>query len=267
MLYYMDGVQEGYNSVITLEDNGRLMQMDMGILKLSAVGNFTLHEKDKETAVLVLEGDASFSCANEEKTGRRDSFLDESPFCVHIPRGISLAVTSLQGCELYVQKTLNSRDFPPLFYAPQEVRVSHFCENALDDTMHRIVRTIFDYEHAPYSNMVLGEVVSLPGRWSGYIPHTHPQPEIYFYRFTRPEGFGAGFMGENVYKLKNNSLLLIEPNMSHPQVTAPGFAMLTVWGIRHLEGNPWQRSKTPDVPEYTWLLKPDAPVWKASSAR
>jgi 5-deoxy-glucuronate isomerase len=262
MLCYLDTVKKGYNSVIALESNGKLLQMDMGLLKLSADSSFEITERDKETALIVLEGKVSFSYKGECKTGRRDSFFDECPPCIHIPRGVCLKIEALSNCELYVQKTLNSRDFEPVFYAPEDIIETHACEGILDDTMHRIVRTIFDYEHADYSNMVLGEVVSLPGRWSGYIPHSHPQPEIYFYRFQNPEGFGAGFMGENVYKIKNNSLLLIEPDLSHPQVTAPGFAMLTVWGIRHLEGKPWLRSKTPNVPEYEWLLKPNAPIWQ-----
>ena len=56
----------------------------------------------------------------------------------------------------------------------------------------RDVRTCFDLDNAPYSNMVLGEVVNLPGKWSSYPPHHHPQPECYFYRFDKPMGFGAG---------------------------------------------------------------------------
>jgi 5-deoxy-glucuronate isomerase len=207
-----------------------------------------------------VEGEVSFTYGQEHKTGKRTSYLDECPHCLHIPRNTKVTVEGT--CELYVQKALNDRDFTPVFYKPEDNMVNHTGKGILDDTMHRVVRTLFDYEHAPYSNMVLGEVISLPGRWSGYIPHTHPQPEIYFFRFPRPEGFGAGFVGENVYKLKNNSLLLIDADKSHPQVTAPGFPMLTVWGIRHLDGNPWMRSKTPDVDEYKWITAPGSKIWQ-----
>ncbi|WP_043922600.1 5-deoxy-glucuronate isomerase [Leadbettera azotonutricia] len=255
MIIYTDKVNSGYNGIITMEGSGKLMQMDMGLLKLPQGGSFELLEPDKETALLLLDGEVVFSYKGETKTGKRSSFIDECPHCLHIPRNIKVTITTKSGCEIYIQKALNAKDFTPVFYKPEDNMVNHTGKDILDDTMHRIVRTLFDFEHAPYSNMVLGEVLSLPGRWSGYIPHTHPQPEIYFFRFHRPEGFGAGFVGENVYKLKNNSLLLIGPDMSHPQVTAPGFPMLTVWGIRHLDGNPWQRSKTPDVPEYKWILE------------
>ena len=66
--------------------------------------------------------------------------------------------------------------------------------------MVRTVRTVFDYENAPYSNMVNGEVINHQGSWSSYTPHSHPQPEVYYYRFQREEGFGACFIGDNAYK-------------------------------------------------------------------
>ena len=48
--------------------------------------------------------------------------------------------------------------------------------------------------------MVLGEVVNLPGKWSSYPPHHHPQPECYFYRFDKPMGFGAGWGNGEIYE-------------------------------------------------------------------
>ena len=63
----------------------------------------------------------------------------------------------------------------------------------------RLVRTIFDRTNAdPNAELVLGEVITLPGRWSSYPPHHHPQPEIYHYRFTHPQGYGHAELGEDV---------------------------------------------------------------------
>ena len=42
----------------------------------------------------------------------------------------------------------------------------------------RIVRTIFDLSNATDAKLVLGEVISYPGKWSSYPPHHHPQPEV-----------------------------------------------------------------------------------------
>ena len=55
-------------------------------------------------------------------------------------------------------------------------------------------------------NMVLGEVLNHPGKWSSYPPHHHPQPEVYFYRFDYPDGFGAGFANGEIYKTRHNGM-------------------------------------------------------------
>jgi 5-deoxy-glucuronate isomerase len=57
--------------------------------------------------------------------------------------------------------------------------------------------------------MVLGEVVNLPGKWSSYPPHGHPQPEVYFYHFEKPQGFGAGWVNGEVHELHHNGCAII----------------------------------------------------------
>ncbi len=104
----------------------------------------------------------------------------------------------------------------------------------------RDVRTCFDLDNAPYSNMVLGEVVNLPGKSSSYPSHHHPQPEVYFYRFDRPIGFGAGWANREIYETHHNGLAIITDKM-HSKVTAPGYSCCYAWSIRHLPGNPWAR--------------------------
>ena len=43
----------------------------------------------------------------------------------------------------------------------------------------------------------------------------------------------------------------------HSQTAAPGYAMCYAWGIRHLEGDPWDKTRIDD-PEHAWLWKADA---------
>lgn len=107
--------------------------------------------------------------------------------------------------------------------------------------MRRDVRTYYDYEIRPDSNMVLGEVVNQAGKWSSYPPHYHPQPEVYFYFFQREEGFGAGWADGKPYELRNHGCLIITDNYPHQQVMAPGYPCCYIWGIRHLDGNPWEK--------------------------
>jgi 5-deoxy-glucuronate isomerase len=101
--------------------------------------------------------------------------------------------------------------------------------------------------------MVLGEVLNDRGNWSGYLPHRHPQPETYFFLFDRPEGFGASFVGDEVFKSVDHSFSAIPGGALHPQAVAPGFQMYTTWMIRHLDGNPWLQTDRCEDERYTWL--------------
>ena len=121
------------------------------------------------------------------------------------------------------------------------------------------MRTSFDYEINPLSNMVLGEVVNLPGKWSSYPPHWHPQPEVYFFHFEKPEGFGAGWVDGKIEELHHNGLSIITKG-THPVVMAPGFACCYAWGIRHLPGDPWKKTRIDD-PVYEYLYGPKAEFW------
>jgi 5-deoxy-glucuronate isomerase len=125
------------------------------------------------------------------------------------------------------------------------------------DACLRIVRTIFDDTNAdPNSEMVLGEVVTLPGRWSSYPPHHHPQPELYHYRFTRAEGYGHAELGDDVRKVRHNDTVKIFPPNTHAQCAAPGYGMYYSWVIRHLPGD---RYTIPVFEaEHDWTRDPSA---------
>ena len=73
---------------------------------------------------------------------------------------------------------------------------------------------------------------------------------------SNPEGFGAGFEGDTPYKTQNGDCLCIRGGNAHQQVTAPGYEMYYVWLIRHLDGDPWDKTRI-YVPEYEWLANAD----------
>ena len=131
------------------------------------------------------------------------------------------------------------------------------------ETSTRIVRTVFDYANRPESNLVIGEVIGVPGKWSSYPPHHHPQPEIYHYRFLPSQGFGLTAIGETPYLIKDKDTILIREGEVHPQVTAPGYAMWYLWIIRHLDGKPYgPATNTPIfVEEHKWVSGDENNIW------
>jgi 5-deoxy-glucuronate isomerase len=189
--------------------------------------------------------------SGREVAARRDIF-SELPWVLHVAKGKKVTVVALEDAEILLQSTTNPRDFPSKLYRPADSRSVVSCEGKWENTAVRDVITTIDYENAPYSNLVIGEVVQRQGRWAGYIPHHHPQPEVYYFRFDKPQGFGASFIGDDAHKITDGSFAAIPGGLSHPQVTAPGYRLYFCWMIRHLDGNPW--TDRIDVDEHKWLL-------------
>ena len=227
------------------------MMMNITVYRMTAGEERSFFLENEECAVLLVLGDVTFRWEGCVKSGRRESFINQGPYCVHVPKGIRVTVQADADSEILVQSTENDKTFAPVFYGPEDYREDIFGLDVFDNKMKRTVRTVFDYKNAPYSNMVNGEVVNHQGGWSSYTPHHHPQPEVYYYRYERSEGFGACFLGDDVYKIKDGSCACIPGGVTHPQVTAPAFPMYYCWMIRHLDGNPWT-DRIVD-PRYTWI--------------
>lgn len=229
------------------------MHMDIRVFKMKEGETRSFFSEDEETAILLLKGEVQLQC--EEVQGfasRRSVFLD-GPYALHAACCKQLIVSAKKDAEILVQKTKNSTAFATCFYQPQDALWTYSAKGWYGNVANRRVNTIIDHDIAPYSNMVLGEVLNDPGNWSGYLPHRHPQPECYFFLFDHPEGFGASFIGDKVYKSVDHSFSAIPQGELHPQAAAPGFQMYTCWMIRHIDGNPWLQTDRCEDEAYTWL--------------
>ncbi len=259
MLILLQNLEWGYNEITNMKTKEQGMLMDIGLQKIKKDEKIRFLDETKETAFLLLSGKVAFKWADNLATAERASLFDENPSVLHVPKATEVVLTANEEAEVLIQKTSNADVFPAKFYSQTEIGCDIFGEQVWDDTARRMVRTVFDYNNAPYSNMVLGEVINFPGKWSSYIPHGHAQPEVYFYRFDKDSGFGAGFIGDEAYKIRHNSALCIPGGPTHPQAAAPGYPMYYCWMIRHLDNNPW--TSRDNDPRYTWLLEKDVKIW------
>ena len=256
-MYIQKQVVRGYNPYLVMGQNDCATYMDVGLLVLEPGDTYDFDEPEKELALDLLIGKVRFCYGDACAEAERPDTFHYAAWCLHVCRGTKVTVKALEHAELYVQLTDNDREFPARLYGPEDIMVQHAGSNGeLMGCMQREIQTFFDYESAPYSNMVLGEVLNYPGKWSSYPPHHHPQPEVYFYRFDYPHGFGAGFANGQIYQTGHNGCLVINHSF-HSQGAAPGYAMCYMWGIRHLPGDPWRKTRIDD-PEHAWLWKPDA---------
>ncbi len=229
------------------------MLMDITVKKMSAGEKYTTNDAVNEVAILLISGTVTYEYQGNSHRASRSNCFDEKPFCLHIPATVAATVTAQTDSEIIIQATENSKYFEPVFYTQEDCRQETFGGDNWEGTAKRQVITVFDYNNAPYSNLVIGEVINLPGRWSSYIPHSHPQPEVYYYKFDKPQGFGASFIGDDAYKILDSTASIIPGGLTHPQVTAPGYKMYYCWMIRHLDNNPWTTRE--DDPAHMWLLE------------
>lgn len=244
----------GRQVICRTEGKTAAMMQNVTVYRLKGGETLELLEPGMESAILLVRGDITYFYGEKAERATRAGFLKELPTCLHVPKDVAVAVEAHADSEVLVQSTPNDNEFEPKLYRKEDIDVTVSCEGKWENTFVRDVCTIFDYSNAPYSNMVIGEVYARQGRWWSYIPHHHPQPEVYYYRFERPEGFGACFIGDKAYTVKDGSVGMFESGYTHAQVTAPGYPMYCVWMIRHLPGDPWDKTRIDDE-RYTWILE------------
>ncbi len=245
----------GVKVLTQMDGKNKDMLMDILVVKLAAGESAVYSEKDKEMCVLLTEGAAEMRCGELKGFGDRKGVFDDLPVCMHVSKGNTLEVVAASDCEFIYLATTNDRFFPSKFYDKKDVIRSVSCEGLWENTAVRDVNTVFDYSNAPYSNLVVGEVLARQGRWWSYLPHSHPQPEVYYYKMPTPEAFGACFIGQmEPHTIVDGSVGCFPGGKTHVQVTAPGYPMYCCWMIRHLDGDPWDKTRIVD-PRYEYWEK------------
>lgn len=213
-----------------------------------------------ETAWLLMSGDIEGRIGDTPFRLSRSSLFDESASALHASAGTPVHIEARTASELTVYRCGNLEAFAARVFTPADVPDEHRGDGQVAGRCLRFVRTIFDARNSPSAaELVLGEVVTLPGGWSSYPPHHHRQPEIYHYRFTEPQGYGHAELGDDVYKVGHGDTVLIPPGLDHAQCAAPGYGMYYSWVIRHLPGDPYT---VPDFTEaHAWTMDAGAAYW------
>lgn len=245
-------LKKGCN-IICDENNHKDMLMDVYSYILDKEEIIEIYSDNKESAILLITGNVTLDYNGQTKNMSRKDVFTDNPYCLHVPKQTKVVISANSNAEILVQQKENEKIFDTKYYAPEDVEQIVAGVDEYDSTSKRIIRTIFDYNTAPYSNMVLGEVLSYTGRWNSYPPHHHPQPEVYYFKFDHPSGFGVSVIGDKAAVVKSNSVAYIPGGLVHPQATAPGYRMYYVWMIPHLENNPW--TERIFAKEHEWLLE------------
>jgi 5-deoxy-glucuronate isomerase len=233
--------------------------MDFGILKLNE-GQKITSITPKETVFLLISGEVEFEWEGHKAVATRSSCFYEGPWCLHVPSDVPVNITCIKrDTEISVYKTTNQQLFESRLFTPEDCKIEMLGTGTMNEMATRAVRTIFNKSNREKSNLLLGETINFPGKWSSYPPHCHPQPEVYFYKFNLENGFGFSGLGDQAYKIINNDTILVNSPVGHPQVAAPGYAMYYSWVIRHIDNLPFL--KPTFFNEHLWLNDKQSKFW------
>lgn len=271
---FRTGFPWGYTKVLSLDDVTLNVGMEFGILKLKA-GSTYARKNALETQVVLLKGAGTMKFNDKriyiyrkdifpvfhKRTNKIIENSDRNPWAFDFPPNCGWKIFAATDLEVAIIATENSRVFDPVVVHPDEVPSEQRGEGNVGGTMHRIVKAVLGDPNAPYrplkSNLVVGEVVNFPGKWSSYPPHYHPHNEVYYYRFDLPQGYGASFIDQGqVPRIYNHDIVKIMNCVGHSQVSAPGYAMWYLWFIRQIDGNRYEGSPPfKFFPEHEWVLQ------------
>jgi 5-deoxy-glucuronate isomerase len=256
---HRDGFGRGETAITRHDASDDPAGLGLAVLRLAA-GERLEQVAAVETAWLLMDGQVRGQAGARAFDFHRRSLFDESASAVHVAAGTRVVLEAVTDAEVTVYRCPNVRTFEARVFGPGDVPDEHRGAGQVRNRCLRLVRTVFDRTNSPDAvELVLGEVVTLPGGWSSYPPHHHPQPEVYHYRFTAPQGFGHAELGEAVVKVRQFDTVRIPAGHDHAQCAAPGYGMYYSWVIRHLPGLPYTVPEFTD--EHAWTMRRDAQFW------
>ncbi|HIG0326450.1 TPA: 5-dehydro-2-deoxygluconokinase [Legionella pneumophila] len=254
------GFGDGLNSIIKMQDSPTAMSFSSLKLNKGQSHQFNL---SYEFAALLMTGKVVFKYGSHSQEVERTDYFSQSPYVLHCSKDEVSSVIALTDCEILLIETENEKLFSPiLFDASNMLELDNRGEGILENTSYRLVRTVFDKRNRPESNLVVGEIITFQGRWSSYPSHYHEQPEIYHYRFSEPQGYAFGENGKEVIRIEHYDTYQIANGQEHAHCTAPGYALYTLWFIRHLNDNAYTIPIFSKDHEWTRTTKANLRAWQ-----
>lgn len=230
----------GYERVIT-DRNSPLTFAELDFLKLAEGKSYTVDEKGKEFALIILYGKCSVKgkdFAFNEVGSRKDVF-DSAAESVYVGKDTSFTVTAIDGdVKIAVAKAPANNYYKPYHIKKEDVVMKSFGKGAY---VRDVAFTFPETNDANY--LYIGEFWVEDGNWASYPPHKHDidnlptegaLDEIYYFEFDKPQGFGfqAVYTKENdineVYNVKTGDMVEV-PKGYHPFTVAPGYKNYCLW--------------------------------------
>jgi 5-deoxy-glucuronate isomerase len=232
----------GYQNIVSRKDSSlRFLAMDL--LKLDrTIPEYTGYTGDEEFLFDVFGGNCSILVEGKEAErhvhvgNRRDVFAG-SPEALLLPRRRRFTITTSDSVEILIVRAPSDKDGAPDLISSDRI----VTKTAGKGNYSREVRSILPPE-SNSNRLIVGEIVSPPGNWSGFPAHKHDTvsedenflEEIYFYRLEPRHGYGMmrvyGKSLNQLYYLENNTGVMITRGY-HSIVAAPHTKLFALWAL------------------------------------
>ena len=230
----------GYERVIS-DRNSPLAYLELDFLKLADGQSYTIDEKGKEFALMIIYGkcDVEGKDFKFENCGFRTNPFEAPAEVVYVGKDAEFTVTGKGGdVKIAVCKAPAEKYFKPQYVAVKDIKSKDLGKGAYT----RVAS--FNLPETVEANLLyIGEFWVEDGRWGSYPPHKHDLDnmptegfldEIYYFEFDKPQGFGfqavyskEGDINE-VYKVKTGDMVEV-PKGYHPFTVASGYKNYTLW--------------------------------------
>lgn len=250
----------GYKPIIVRSPGVSNAYLDFGMLTLEGDQTFQCNTGQDEVVLTILSGsvDASFNGTTVSSVGERKDVFDGKPAAIYLPAETTYTLKPSAGkkVEIAVSQAKCLEDAGPAVIHPNQLE--SFWRGK--DNWSRLVTMV----GVPSTNLIVGEVFNPAGNWSGTPPHKHDtenpgletvQEEIYYYRFSRSNGYGIMRLYEEtgmeqLYTFRDGDTVRM-PTGYHQVVAGPGYDL---WYLFVLAG-PRKDNIVFYDPDDEWLLK------------
>lgn len=235
-------------------------------IRLGPQERFEWDTGPNELALVVLGGRCSVRSnrGSWPEIGRRATVFDGMPYTLYLPGQTRFTVEPAGAAvDFAIGWCAASGDYPARLAGPRDVEIEIRGGGNATRQINKMIPPGFEC-----SRLVVVEVFTPSGNWSSYPPHKHDQhrtsedgtlleadlEEIYFYKFSRPEGYACQRIYTSDRSLDELMVvqdchLVLSPRGYHPVVTAPGY---DCYYLNMLAGSA-QSLAASDDPDYAWV--------------
>jgi 5-deoxy-glucuronate isomerase len=250
---------DGWNPLV----EGQLKNLRMGALLLAPGRAFRLATSDRECACVLIQGDCNVSLGGtrQERLGPRRNPFEDPPQAVFVSKEDTLTVTALQPSLLGLATAPAERKTAAAVLRVPEIGGGKRGAG----NWEREVRFVCWSDNTDGNMLMAGETVTPSGNWSTIPPHRHqfdlpdeevPYEEIYFFRFSKPQGFGLAWQFDDeggmdqAWSLRDHDALYMSEGY-HPVACAPG---ADLYHLTFICG-PRRMSRARIHPDFRFLLE------------